>query len=359
MSVSKSHSYTFSLPFPPIFTIILLVFGLLFPLMTGCDAGAKLMEKAQNAVKTSSAMDEDEEKEDEEEYVVIDLNAPKKVENAPNETESDLKSELKSENIAEVEAEKTTKIASESELKPGVKMVPASETSPTRKKNIILMIADGAGFGSFYAAADFMTGSPTGLFYQKSPWKNASVATFHKKSFYEPEADWKEFKNLHIPFYEKEPAFIPPESASTGTAMMTGVKTRNGRIGIGPNDEKLMTIAEIFHKNGYRTGAVTSFQIASATMATVAAHSLERKEGQKMLTDMLRDGNLDVLIGAGHPGYDDDGRAREAIFGKYGPSAELWKEIQSGNLPEYHFLEKRVDFQSLAELTPDKILKMT
>ncbi len=337
MSVSKFHSNTFS----SIFTVLLLVFGLFFPLLLGCDTGAKLVEKAQNAVRNSSITDEENE---EEEYVVIELNAPKKTENVSENT-------------------KETKIASlpETVTKNTAETVtfPITSSSPTQKKNVILMIADGAGFGSFYATADFMTGSPTGLFYQKMPWKNASVATFHKKSFYEPEADWKEFKNLHIPFYEKEAAFIPPESASTGTAMMTGVKTRNGRIGIGPNDEKLTTIAEIFHQNGYRTGAVTSFQIASATMATVVAHSLERKEGQKILSEMLSDGNLDVIIGAGHPEYDDDGTARAPVFGKYGPSEKLWEEIQAGNLPEYRFIEKRTDFQALAEMTPDKMMDKT
>ncbi len=317
MSVSKFHFYAFSF----IFTIILQVTCLLFPLLSGCDAGAKLVGKAQNAVGNISKTDKEDK---EEEYIIINLNAPPKTED---------------------ESEKELEIAT---------APPIATESVTQKKNVILMIADGAGFGSFYTTADFMTGSPTGLFYQKSPWRNASVASFHKKSFYEPTADWKEFKNLHLPFYEKEPAFIPPESASTGTAMMTGVKTRNGRIGIGPNDEKLTTIAEIFHKNGCRTGAVTSFQIASATMATVAAHSLERKEGQKMLSEMLRDQNLDVLIGAGHPEYDDNGRRRNAIFGKYGPSKKLWLKIQLGNLQEYRFIEKRADFQALAEMTPDK-----
>lgn len=223
-------------------------------------------------------------------------------------------------------------------------------------KNVVLMIADGAGFGAFYSAADFTTGSPQGLFYQQSPWSMTSVATFHKKSFYDTQKDWDDFKNLRVPFYEKEPAFIPPDSASTGTALMTGVKTRNGRVGVGPNDERLETIAEIFHKKGRRTGAVTSFQIASATMATAAAHDPERKNGQKMFAEMLLDGNLDVIIGAGHPEFNDDGQRRKAVFGKYGPSQELWSQIHAGALPNgWMFTDSLNDIQSLATRTPDQI----
>lgn len=230
--------------------------------------------------------------------------------------------------------------------------------SVSRKKNVILMIADGAGFGSFYCAADFETGSPTGVFYQQTPWKSTSVATFHKKSFYDPAQDWADFKNLRVPFFNKEPAFIPPDSASTGTAMMTGVKTRNGRVGIGPDDERLETIAEIFHRTGHAAGAVTTYQIASATMADAAAHEIERKHGQALFAQLLLDGNLDVLIGAGHPNFDDDGTLRAApVFGKYGPSPEIWAKIQAKDLPdEWIFIEKRSDFQEFANASPEKTL---
>ena len=273
---------------------------------------------------------------EEEEFVTIELDAPKIAD------------------LSDPEPSESSEPEPESTPEPSVQTV--DENPHDTPKNVILMIADGAGFGAFYSAADFQTGSPTGLFYQKAPWEMTSVATFHKKNFYDPERDWPDFKNYFVPFYQREEGFIPPDSASTGTTLNTGVKTRNGRIGFGPNDEKLATLAELFHRDGRRTGAVTSFQIASATVAAVAGHDLDRKNGQKLFAQLLLDGNLDVLIGASHPEFDDDGKSRSPEFGKYGPSEELWAQIRSGDLPVgWLFIEKRADFQKFAALTPDVI----
>ena len=262
--------------------------------------------------------------EEEEEFVTIELDAPKPATLADSELETwPANSESGPETTPALTPEPEPKAATQTLAKP-------THKAP---KNVILMIADGAGFGAFYSAADFQTGSPTGLFYQQAPWEMTSVATFHKKSFYDPERDWADFKNYFVPFYQREAGFIPPDSASTGTTLNTGVKTRNGRIGMGPDDEKLTTLAEIFHQDGRRTGAVTSFQIASATVAAVAGHDLERKNGQKLFAQLLLGGNLDVLIGASHPEFDDDGKPRSPVYGKYGPGEELWARIRSGDLP--------------------------
>lgn len=293
---------------------------------------------------------------EEDEFVTIELDAPKTADLADSslETWPDDEPESGAETASKSTPTPTLALAPE----PTPKAKPQTAAKPTHKapKNVILMIADGAGFGAFYSAADFQTGSPTGLFYQQAPWEMTSVATFHKKSFYDPKRDWADFKNYFVPFYQREAEFIPPDSASTGTTLNTGVKTRNGRIGMGPDDEKLTTLAEIFHQDGRRTGAVTSFQIASATVAAVAGHDLERKNGQKLFAQLLLDGNLDVLIGASHPEFDDDGKPRSPEFGKYGPGEELWAQIRSGDLPAgWLFIEKRADFQKFAALTPDVI----
>lgn len=283
----------------------------------------------------------------EEEMVTIELGAPI-TSDAPAET-----TETKTARNVTTRPETDVSLPENQNFQSTQSPQTSQKSHTSKKQNVILMIADGAGFGSFYCAADFLTGAPTGFFWQNAPWKQTSVATFHKKSFYDPEKDWADFKNLRVPFYQKEPAFIPPDSASTGTAMMTGVKTRNGRVGVGPDDEILETIAEIFHRNGRRTGAVTTYQIASATMADVASHELERKNGQKMFAQMLLDGNLDVIIGAGHPEFNDDAQPQAASFGKYGPGPELWAQIRDGKLPAgWLFIEKRTDFQKLADALP-------
>lgn len=337
---------------------VFLAAALCLPVFTGCSDASK------NSASSGNSSDE--------ELVTIELDAPSVPgsaqnlkRNSPQDSIPDSTQDSQQDSDAAPISDSGDEAETEAELqmggnegrkifvnsKNGLESAADSENSSvSQKKNVILMIADGTGFGAFCCAAAYETGSPKGVFYQQAPWNQTSVATFHKKSFYDPAQDWADFKNLRVPFFNKEPAFIPPDSASTGTAMMTGVKTRNGRVGIGPNDERLETIAEIFHRSGRAAGAVTSYQIASATMADAAAHDVERKNGQALFAQLFLDGNLDVIIGAAHPDFDDDGIRRPVPeFGKYGPSPELWAEIQNGKLPEgWAFFEKRSEFQKLA-----------
>lgn len=192
------------------------------------------------------------------------------------------------------------------------------ETSPPSRRNVILLIADGGGFGAFYSAADYLTGSPTGLFFQQPDWTFVSCATFHKKSSYEPEKDWLDFPNMNA---------VPPDSGSTATALNTGVKTRNGRINIGPTDERLTTLAELARERGMSVGLLTTTEIADATPAAVAGHEVERNHGPILFSQMLREGILDVMIGTGKP-HQTGGRLR-----RYGPSPEDWEKLLSGDLP--------------------------
>ena len=76
------------------------------------------------------------------------------------------------------------------------------------------------------------------------------------------------------------------DSAGTGTAMHSGVKTRAGMIAVGPNTLRgscahslknpLLTIGELAEQKGKATGIVTTTRVTHATPATVYAHSPER-----------------------------------------------------------------------------------
>ena len=76
------------------------------------------------------------------------------------------------------------------------------------------------------------------------------------------------------------------DSAGTGTAMETGVKTRAGVIDVAPEADRedcraalrlpLASMGELAEQNGKATGVVTTTRITHATPATVYAHSAER-----------------------------------------------------------------------------------
>ncbi|MCH7662760.1 MAG: alkaline phosphatase [Chloroflexi bacterium] len=111
------------------------------------------------------------------------------------------------------------------------------------------------------------------------------------------------------------------DSAAAGTALASGVKTRNGRIGVDPDGQAVTTILEQAQQRGWATGLVTTTMIAHATPAAFAAHVSERSNMTEIASQMLAL-QVDVLLGGGehdwlpsgatgcHPGFGtrDDGR---------------------------------------------------
>jgi alkaline phosphatase len=143
-------------------------------------------------------------------------------------------------------------------------------------KNVILFIGDGMGVSTVTAARIFdgqsrgETGEENLLVFERFP-STALVKTYNT--------------NQQV-----------PDSAGTATAIHSGVKTRAGVIGVGPQthrrsceEEKtwpVATIGELAKSRGKALGIVTTARITHATPATVYAHSAERDwESDAFLTD--------------------------------------------------------------------------
>src|SRR3712207_145103 len=65
-----------------------------------------------------------------------------------------------------------------------------------------------------------------------------------------------------------DPETFVTDSAAGGTALATGVKTYNGAIGVGTNEEPVETILEQAKQAGKSTGLVTDSQVTDATPAS-------------------------------------------------------------------------------------------
>lgn len=65
-------------------------------------------------------------------------------------------------------------------------------------------------------------------------------------------------------------------SSAAGTALATGVKTKNGRVGMTSDNKHPETIAEHLHSKGWNVGLLTSVSIDHATPAAFYASSIER-----------------------------------------------------------------------------------
>jgi alkaline phosphatase len=88
------------------------------------------------------------------------------------------------------------------------------------------------------------------------------------------------------------------DSAASATALSTGIKTRNGRIGMDPEGDPLETILEIAKARGKAVGLVTNVQVAHATPASFAAHVRDRDDMLEISRQIMEFG-VDVLLGGG------------------------------------------------------------
>lgn len=120
------------------------------------------------------------------------------------------------------------------------------------------------------------------------------------------------------------------DSAAGATAIATGVKTRNGYTGVGPNGERLQSLLEIARDAGKSTGLVEDNDVTNATMGAFGAHVKNRDHRGQIARQLLYDSKPDVILGGGEqyfyekgtPGKipndlpDDSNRAKSDLIGE-------------------------------------------
>ncbi len=174
--------------------------------------------------------------------------------------------------------------------------------APGKAKNVILFIGDGMGISTITAARIYdgqkrgETGEENSLSFEKFP-NVALVKTYNT--------------NAQV-----------PDSAGTATAMHSGVKTRIGVLGIGPEAEKgvckdalanpLPLLGEEAKRRGLALGIVTTTRLTHATPASVYSRSADRDwesdrdipadqqgQGCKDIALQLAEAQFDVALGGG------------------------------------------------------------
>ena len=136
------------------------------------------------------------------------------------------------------------------------------------KLNIILMIGDGMGFNHVKAA----TAEYGDLFFATSADYAGSVTTFSRD------------------------VFGPTDSAAAATALATGTKTDNGKVGTyGGRD--LTSTTELAMSLGMATGIIATEGVDGATPAGFSAHTSSRNNLDEILQDQLASG-IDLFFGS-------------------------------------------------------------
>lgn len=231
-------------------------------------------------------------------------------------------------------------------------------------KNVIVMIADGWGENQILAANYFNSGKAVNASYEKFPLMTW-MSTYSVGS-YDPMKAWSDPNYINI---------SPTDSAAAGTAMSTGVKTYDAAIGVDMDKKDVKHISEYFEEEGRASGVVSSVMFYHATPASQIAHDENRNNYSNLIYDMLYDSAADVVIGAGHPGYDDNGEKREMNYSDWNAmrtgeaimdGETMYKEVTSG-VPvsdadgdgvkdAWSFVDTKEGFQALAEGdAPDRL----
>lgn len=169
-----------------------------------------------------------------------------------------------------------------------------------RVKNLILMIADGWGYNQIQAL-NYWQGVEQQSYER---YETAiAVSTYSWDTLqsdrlgYNPAAAWSDFKYV---------LRKPTDSAAAATALACGVKTYDKAISVSPDSVRLETILERAEKAGKSTGVVTSVPFSHATSAAFAAHNVKRDDFIGIAYEMLERSGCEVIMGAGHPFYNDD-----------------------------------------------------
>ena len=95
------------------------------------------------------------------------------------------------------------------------------------------------------------------------------------------------------------------DSAAAGTALASGVKTKNGMVGLSDPDfdstesaRELQTLFDLAKSSGKSVGIVTTARITHATPAAFYAH-IEDRNKELNIADMVKESGLKVLLGGG------------------------------------------------------------
>lgn len=170
-------------------------------------------------------------------------------------------------------------------------------------QNVIILIADGCGYNHVDATSFYQYGQKGLQVYESFPIQFA-MTTYQVDGQYDPNLAWQDFD------YVREGA---TDSAAAATAMATGVKTYSGSIGLDADDNPVMNVVERAEALGKATGVVTSVPFSHGTPAGFVAHNVSRDNFRQIAAEMIYESAVDVIMGCGHPIYDNDGRRRKPV----------------------------------------------
>ncbi|GAA1816738.1 hypothetical protein GCM10009771_16330 [Nesterenkonia flava] len=123
------------------------------------------------------------------------------------------------------------------------------------------------------------------------------------------------------------------------------MKTVNGRIGVDAHGNEAKNVAQFAQETGRSAGVVSDVPFAHATPASWGAHVASRGSNHEIAEQMIY-GDLDVIIGAGHPLFDENSQPRTANW--QWMTEGQYTDLQSGNTG-FTFVETSEEIEAVAD----------
>lgn len=253
-------------------------------------------------------------------------------------------------------------------------------------KNVFMMIADGASFGTWDMTDLYLYGRRTASPYFGPDFRKYLMTTYPLNTSatptgghtpevsYDPAKAWDTTpmggSSGGYPNYFKAYNYLRQnytDSAAAGTALATGKKTYNNAINwdndpAGTGKPLGPTIPELAKQAGMAVGTISSVQWSHATPATFSnAHNISRNNYLQIANNMLSGDVMDVIMGAGHPQYDDNGVRQIAHYNdpaitdsraRYVGGRATWIALNEGTHPGgWKLIQTKPEFEKLASGT--------
>ena len=145
------------------------------------------------------------------------------------------------------------------------------------------------------------------------------------------------------------------DSAASGTALASGVKTNNTFLGMRPDLSHAESIMELAQSRGMATGVVVTTYLQHATPAAFYAH-IDSRHKLAEISEQLLGSKIDVAIGGGmayfEERYGDKEEAQKAIADagfEYVASMDELKNVDKIIRPAYKNVAKHTEYVPMSE----------
>lgn len=198
-------------------------------------------------------------------------------------------------------------------------------------KNIIFLIPDGGGYGPYDFANDVKT---AGGFINEN-YANRTPANPRSMTI-------RSYLAGSIITLNYQGTLT--DSAAAGTALATGHKTYNGRVGIDHEGKPVATLLEAAQSKGKSTGLVATYEWMHATPASFSSHVMARDD-YKNIYQQIENQGIDVVLGSGYGAVADYASIQNAVDGGYtvvrtredlekvNPGDRIWGDATNNSSP--------------------------